>query len=134
MDKIRVGIIGAGYIGGVHALILARDERVQLSAVHDVDQQRAAKLARAHEAYVAATPTELFKRCDAVYITTPNTQHVALTLAALDAGKHVFCEKPLATNITDAKSVFSKANESKSVLHVGHNRRFAPVYATLKQL
>jgi myo-inositol 2-dehydrogenase/D-chiro-inositol 1-dehydrogenase len=91
-------------------------------------------LARAHEARVAATPAEVIEQCDAVYITTPNTQHVALALAALDAGKHVFCEKPLATNIDDAQRVFAKANESKSVFQVGHNRRFAPVYATLKQI
>ncbi len=132
--KLKVGIIGAGYIGGVHAGILARDERVQLTAVYDVDRERAERLAHAHDAQVAAGPTEVIERCDAVYITTPNTQHVSLALAALDAGKHVFCEKPLATNISDANSVFIKADQSKSVVQVGHNRRFAPVYATLKQL
>jgi myo-inositol 2-dehydrogenase/D-chiro-inositol 1-dehydrogenase len=132
--KLKVGIIGAGYIGGVHAGILARDERVQLTAIYDVDPTRAEKLARANEAAVVASPAELIERCDAVYITAPNTQHVSLTLAALDAGKHVFCEKPLAINITDAESVFAKANGAKSTFQVGHNRRFAPVYSTLKQL
>jgi myo-inositol 2-dehydrogenase/D-chiro-inositol 1-dehydrogenase len=136
MTKVKVGIVGAGYIGGVHAGLLGRDERVDLAAVHDVDEQRAAKLARAHDAHVATTPTEVIERCDAVYITTPNTQHVALALAALDAGKHVFCEKPLATNLADAQSVFDRATNksAKSLFQVGHNRRFAPVYATLKQL
>ncbi|HEX5890234.1 MAG TPA: Gfo/Idh/MocA family oxidoreductase [Pyrinomonadaceae bacterium] len=132
--KLKVGVIGAGYIGGVHAGILARDERVQLVAIHDVDRERAEKLARTNDAQAAESSTEVIERCDAVYITAPNTQHVALTLAALDAGKHVFCEKPLAINISDAESVFAKANGSKSVVQVGHNRRFAPVYATLKQL
>ena len=136
MSKIKVGVVGAGYIGNVHAAILARDERVDLTAIHDVDHERAAKLARAHDAHVAATPAEVIERCDAVYVTTPNTQHVALTLAALDAGKHVFCEKPLAIDLTDAKSVYERALKltSQSVAQVGHNRRFAPVYATLKQL
>lgn len=134
MTKTKIGIIGAGYIGGVHASILARDERVQVAAVYDLDHQCAQRLARAHEALVTADPNEVIDRCDAVYITTPNTQHVSLTLAALDAGKHVFCEKPLATSITDAESVFNKAKGLQSVFQVGHNRRFAPVYATLKQL
>jgi myo-inositol 2-dehydrogenase/D-chiro-inositol 1-dehydrogenase len=134
MSKLRVGIIGAGYIGGVHAAILARDERVQLTAIHDVDLDRATRLARAHEAHVAATSNEVIERCDAVYITAPNTQHVSLTLAALDAGKHVFCEKPFAINIGDAQTVYTKATNTKSVVQVGHNRRFAPVYSTLKQL
>lgn len=132
--KLKVGIIGAGYIGGVHALILARDERVQLAAIYDVERERAESLARTSDAHIASSPTEVIERCDAVYITAPNTQHVSLALAALDAGKHVFCEKPLAINITDAESVFAKANGSKSLFQVGHNRRFAPVYATLKQL
>lgn len=132
--KLKVGIIGAGYIGGVHAGILARDERVQLTAVYDLDRERAERLARTHDAQVAGSSTEVIERCDAVYITTPNMQHVSLALAALDARKNVFCEKPLATNINDAVSVFAKANGSRSVFQVGHNRRFAPVYATLKQL
>lgn len=132
--NLKVGIIGAGYIGGVHAGILARDERVQLTAIYDVDRERAERLARTNDAHVAASPTEVIERCDAVYITAPNTQHVSLALAALDAGKDVFCEKPLAINITDAESVFAKANKTKSLFQVGHNRRFAPVYATLKQL
>ena len=132
--KLKVGIIGGGYIGGVHAGILARDERVQLRAVYDVDHERAERLARAHDARVATSSNEVIETCDAIYITTPNTQHVALALAALDAGKHVFCEKPLATSIRDAESVFAKANGSKSLIQVGHNRRFAPVYATLKKL
>ena len=134
MTKTKIGIIGAGYIGGVHAGILARDERVEIGAVFDLDQQRAQRLARAHDAQIATGPNEVLDRCDAVYITTPNTQHVSLALAALDAGKHIFCEKPLATSISDAESVFIKAKELQSVFQVGHNRRFAPVYATLKQL
>ena len=132
--KLKVGIIGAGFIGGVHAGILARDERVQLAAVYDIDRERAEKLARTTDAHVAANSTEVIERCDAVYVTAPNTQHVSLALAAIDAGKHVFCEKPLAINVQDAESIFIKSNQSQSVVQVGHNRRFAPVYATLKQL
>jgi myo-inositol 2-dehydrogenase / D-chiro-inositol 1-dehydrogenase len=134
MSRIRVGVLGAGYIGGVHASILARDQRVQLAAIYDVDTERAQRLARAHDAHVTNSPNEVIDLCDAVYITAPNTQHVSLTLSALNAGKHVFCEKPLATSISDAESVFNKAKGLQSNLQVGHNRRFAPVYATLKQL
>ena len=89
--KIRVGIIGAGFIAGVHAAVLARDERVQITAVHDVVPECAERLARAHNGSAVGTPIELLERCDAVYITTPNTKHVSLALAAIETGKHVFC-------------------------------------------
>ncbi len=131
---IKIGIIGAGYIAGVHAGILARDDRVRITSLHDLIPDRAQQLARAHDAAVASTPDEVIEHSDAVFITTPNTRHVPLALAAIDAGKHVFCEKPLATNISDAHAVFEKAQRSSAVFQVGHNRRFAPVYATLKRL
>jgi myo-inositol 2-dehydrogenase/D-chiro-inositol 1-dehydrogenase len=134
MSKVRIGIIGAGYIGGVHASVLARDERVQIRAVHDVVPECAERLARAHNATPVSTSLELLERCDAVYITTPNTQHVSLAIAAIETGKHVFCEKPLATNVADARAVFEKAKAGKNIFQVGHNRRFAPVYAELKRM
>ena len=134
MKTIKIGIIGAGYIAGVHAGVLAGDERVQLTAVYDVVPAAAEKLARAHNATAVASPLEVLERSDAVYVTTPNTQHVSLAIAAVEAGKHVFCEKPLATNIDDARKVFEKASSASKVFQVGHNRRFAPVYATLKRM
>src|SRR5678815_2879330 len=133
-DRIRIGIMGAGYIAGVHASVLARDERVELTAVYDVDGQSAVRLATAHNCTAVATTLELLERCDAVYITTPNTQHVSLAIASIETDKHVFCEKPLATNVADAERVFKQASESRGVFQVGHNRRFAPVYATLKRM
>lgn len=134
MNKIKIGIIGAGYIAGVHAGVLARDERVQLTAVYDAVPAAAEKLAGTHNATAVATSLELLERSDAVFITTPNTQHVSLSIAAIETGKHVFCEKPLATNIDDAQRVFKKTSETSNVFQVGHNRRFAPVYAALKRM
>src|SRR6185436_4586392 len=113
MNKIRIGIIGAGYIAGVHAAVLARDDRVQISAVHDVVPECAERLARAHSAVPVATSLELLERSDAVFVTTPNTKHVALAMAAVETGKHVFCEKPLATNVDDAERAFKKASQSE---------------------
>ena len=134
MAKLKIGIIGTGYIAGVHAGVLARDERVQLTSVYDVAPAAAERLAGSHNATAVATPLEVLERSDAVYITTPNTQHVSLAIAAIETGKHVFCEKPLATNVADAERVFEKSKEGQGIFQVGHNRRFAPVYATLKRM
>jgi myo-inositol 2-dehydrogenase/D-chiro-inositol 1-dehydrogenase len=134
MDKIRIGIIGAGYIGGVHAGVLARDDRVRVAAVHDVDVERGQQLAVSCGATPSRSAEELIEACDAVYITTPNTKHTELAIAAARAGKHVFCEKPMATSIADARAVMAAAIEGRAVFQVGHNRRFAPVYARLRQM
>lgn len=134
MTRLKIGIIGAGFIAGVHAALLAGDDRVEVSFIHDVVDENAEQLARKVNATVVNSAEEVIDRADVVYITTPNTKHVELSLAAISAGKHIFCEKPLATNVADAKRVQSAAANSDAVFQVGHNRRFAPVYATLKQM
>lgn len=134
MKKWKVGIIGAGYIGGVHAALLAKDERVSVAMVHDVALERAEQLARSTGASIANSAEDLIGGVDALYITTPNTKHTAIALAAIDAGKSVFCEKPMATSIEDARTVLEAASRAGTVLQVGHNRRFAPVYVTLKEM
>jgi myo-inositol 2-dehydrogenase/D-chiro-inositol 1-dehydrogenase len=122
--KLRVGIAGAGYAGGVHAENLRRDPRVAISALFDPDPARGN----------IGSFRELLECSDAVYITAPNTLHADLAVEAVAAGKHVFCEKPMATTVGDAQRVFEAANASKNVFQVGHNRRFAPVYKRLKEL
>jgi len=134
MAAIKIGIVGAGYIGGVHASILAHDDRVAVAAVHDIKAECAERLARSCSASVVSSAEQVIEQCDAIFITTPNTKHVDLALKAIDAGIHIFCEKPLATNVTDATRVHEAAKTSRGIFQVGHNRRFAPVYATLKTL
>jgi len=70
---------------------------------------------------------------DAVYIAIPNTLHAAAARRALAAGKHIFCEKPFATSLEEARAVRDLAAKAKSVFQVGHNRRFAPVYRAVKE-
>jgi myo-inositol 2-dehydrogenase / D-chiro-inositol 1-dehydrogenase len=134
MTKIKIGFIGAGYIAGVHAAILADDERVEVATVHDLDRERAEHLARSTGASVAHSSSEALAICDAVYITIPNTKHDELAILAAEAGNHVFCEKPMATRLADARRVLKAAEKSKFVFQVGHNRRFAPVYVELKRM
>ena len=134
MGQINIGIVGAGYIGGVHAALLTRDQRVRVAAVSDLLADRVEQLARSTGAKVIDNIHELIESVDAVYITTPNTKHTELALACVDAGKHVFCEKPMATTLSDARAILEASARSKSVFQVGHNRRFAPVYSTLKEL
>ena len=134
MTKIKIGFLGAGYIAGVHASILARDERVQIASVHDVEKSRAEQLSRTVGAEVAHSVAEVLATCDAIYITTPNTKHTEVAILAAEERKHVFCEKPMATSVADARRVLKAAEKSRTGFQVGYNRRFAPVYAELKRM
>jgi myo-inositol 2-dehydrogenase / D-chiro-inositol 1-dehydrogenase len=134
MTKLKIGFLGAGYMAGVHASILARDERAQIAAVHDVVKNRSQLLARSTGAKLAHSASEVLAMCDAIYITTPNTKHTELAIVAAEEDKHVFCEKPMATNLADARRVVKAAEKRTNVFQVGHNRRFAPVYTELQQV
>lgn len=128
----KIGIIGAGGIGSIHAAILAKDARVTLHRFFDVDAARAQGMAARLGGRTAGTMAELFAECDAVYVCTPNTTHAEIALQVLEAGKHIFCEKPFALNLESARKLRDRALASGLVYQVGHNRRFAPVYKTLK--
>jgi myo-inositol 2-dehydrogenase/D-chiro-inositol 1-dehydrogenase len=130
---VRVGIIGAGNMGRTHAANLKEDSRVQIVGVADVVPARAQEMATAVGGRAFATVEALLDAdLDAVYVTTPNTRHLPATLAALEKKIHVFCEKPMATSLPEARQVLEAAQASRAVYQAGHNRRFAPVYRYLK--
>src|ERR671937_549016 len=112
---LRVGILGAGYIGSLHAQVLATDSRVQLRAVGD------------------ALPRMLEAGVDAIYVCVPNVQHAATAMQALHAGVHLFLEKPFATTLDDAQALLETARAAPGQCQVGHSRRFAPVYQVVRQ-
>ena len=128
----KIGIVGAGGAGSIHAAILAKDSRVTLRSVFDVDAAHAQAMAARFGCQPARSLEELFNECDAVFVCTPNTTHEEVATQVLDAGKHVFCEKPFALNLDSATRVRNRAARSGLVYQVGHNRRFAPVYKILK--
>ena len=129
----RVGIIGGGGIGSTHAAILAKDSRVQLQSIFDLDFARAQAMAARLGCQPAKSIDELLKQCDAAFICTPNTTHEEVATQVLQAGKHVFCEKPFALNLQSASRLRDLALRSGLIYQVGHNRRFAPVYKILKR-
>ncbi len=131
---LRVGILGAGFIGRIHALNLRRDERVAVVGVADAVPEAAARLA----AEVEATPLGgldalLDLGVDAVYVTTPNTHHVEPVVRALEHGVHVFSEKPMATSLEGARAIRAAAGRARGIYQIGFNRRFADVYRFAKR-
>jgi myo-inositol 2-dehydrogenase / D-chiro-inositol 1-dehydrogenase len=128
----RIGIVGAGGVAGIHAAILAKDSRVKIQGFFDVDGARAQAFAARFGGQAAKSIEELLEQSDAAFVCTPNTTHEEVAAQVLDAGKHIFCEKPFALNLESATRLRDRAVRTGLIYQVGHNRRFAPVYKVLK--
>src|SRR5690606_7052710 len=102
MSKVKIGIIGTGYIGGVHGRMYSRDDRAEVAASCDIVPVKAEALARSIGGKVCGSREELLESCDAVLVCTPNKTHKEIALHAIAEGKHVFCEKPFSIGIENA--------------------------------
>ncbi len=141
-NPVRVGLIGCGNIGGFHSrnlrnLVRSNAMPVQFTAVCDHKMERAESFARlvgAREMGVDAYALIASPNVDAVYICTETSGHPALLNAALAAGKHVFCEKPLAKNLADAQAMYDAVLRAGVVHQVGLVLNHSPVFGVLEHL
>jgi predicted dehydrogenase len=124
----RSAIIGAGMAGSVHAHAVHRAGG-QLAAVCGSTPQSSERSARRLGAERAATAEEIFaaKDVDVVHICTPNNLHLEQTAAALAAGKHIICEKPLATTVADAATLVEATEKAHTVAAMSFIYRFYPM-------
>lgn len=136
---LGLGLVGAGGFATFLASAFADLPEVRLDVVADTDAARAASLAAAHGAIAVSSADEVMARdsVDVVVIATPPGTHAELALAALAAGRHVFCEKPLATTIEQANAVRAAAVTAAAtgqVLVVDHVLRYNPLLRALVEL
>lgn len=124
MASLRIGLVGCGGIGGVHARAWAQVEGAEVVAACDVDLERAA--ATAPRAFSHWDEMLAGVELDAVDICTPPHLHAPAALAAIKAGKPVLCEKPLARNPAEARQILDAAAEAGSLLVTAFCHRFHP--------
>jgi predicted dehydrogenase len=118
VKTIQLGIVGTGGMAHAHARAFAKLPAVQLTSCLDVVPGRAETFAQTHGVKtVARSLDELLERVDAVTVVTPDRFHVGPSLAALKAGKHLLCEKPLALTLADARQV-ARAAQRAGVIHM----------------
>lgn len=129
---MRIGFAGAGFIAGMHAQSLTGQPEVGLKAVFDADAARAQAFAGELNAKAVPSFEALLDAVDVVYICTPNATHAELATAALNAGLHVFSEKPMAISPKEAQEVRKAAERAEGIYQIGFNKRFAPIFTTLK--
>lgn len=134
-DKVRLGIIGVGDRGSLLLLTMQQfmaDANVEITAVCDNYQpnyEKALQIAgKGVKGFYDYRRLLEIKDLDAVIIATPLHEHAHIAVDALNAGKHVFCEKSMARTISDTKLMYDTHTASGKILQIGHQRMFDPVY------
>ena len=140
--QVRVGLIGAGLIGQNHSMMLRQvanrtEQSVRVVSVADLSHDAAERLAaRWPDAKALESAEEIIAdpSIDAVWICTPTAMHRQICIAAARAGKHIFCEKPLAMTAADAAAMAAAIEASGVMSQVGLVLRFSPVYNVMADM
>ncbi|OPG16274.1 Gfo/Idh/MocA family protein [Ferroacidibacillus organovorans] len=138
-ERVRIGVVGCGGIAnGKHLPSLSKISEVELVAFCDIDEMRAQKAAKTYgteDAKVYTDYTEMFRdgSIDVVHVLTPNDSHADISIAALQAGKDVMCEKPMAKTAADGRRMVEAATRTGRKLTIGYNNRFRPDSQFLKK-
>lgn len=134
---VRVGIIGCGAITiHRHAPEYSTNKNVEIAGFYDLNNQRAVSMAEKYKGKVYESYEEMLNdpEIDAISVCNSNAYHATTTIAALNAGKHVLCEKPMATSLKDAEAMVKAARDNNKFLMVGHNQRLVGAHKRAKQL
>ncbi len=136
MRRLRVGVLGLGAFGESHLRAWRGLPNVDIAAVASRTPARAEAIAAQYGVprwYGSHTELIADPGIDAISVTTAEHEHLTPVIAALEAGKHVLVEKPIATTLDDAAAMLAAASRSQGILMPGHVLRFAPAYAGLKE-
>ncbi len=126
---LRCAFVGTGWWGAELARAAAAlPERIAVAGFYSLDEAACRKLAGQHGGTVFSSFNDVLgtSTVDAVVLATPHSQHAPQVIAAAQAGKHVFCEKPLALDVASARNASEACAKANRVLAVGHNRRLMP--------
>jgi UDP-N-acetylglucosamine 3-dehydrogenase len=137
MNKLKVGVIGCGSIAKHrHLPEYARNEQVEIVAVCDIVEDRVNEFGELYKAKAYTNYEEILANpdIDAISVCTPNYLHAPISIAALNAGKHVLCEKPMATSRVEAEQMIEAAAKNNKKLMIAHNQRFVPSHQKARQL
>lgn len=134
MNKLRVGVVGTGHLGSIHARIYKGLPHCTLAAVCDVDKGRLRQISAELGVAGYVDYREIFDKVDAVSVATPTRLHHRVALDFLKRNIHALVEKPFTLNLREADSLIRLANKSRLILQVGHIERFNSAFAATQKL
>ena len=134
MKKLRIGVVGVGYLGKFHTEKYANMENVDLVGVVDIDKSRADNIAAEFNTLSFSNHKDLVNKIDAASIVASTPEHYAVAKDFLKNGIDVMIEKPITTSIEDADKLIDLAEEKGLIIQVGHLERFNPAVVALRNI
>jgi predicted dehydrogenase len=129
---LKVGVLGAGHLGKIHLRLLNQSEKYELVGFFDPFEENANKVAAEFSYKKFDSIESLIAAVDVVDIVTPTIQHFECAKMVIEAGKHIFIEKPIATTVAEAEEIVALATKYNVKGQVGHVERFNPAFTAVK--
>jgi predicted dehydrogenase len=133
-QKLRLGVVGVGYAGELHAQKYASMEDVDLVGLADIDFERAKNVARKYNTKAYSSHTELLPCVDGLSLAVPTVSHFEIGHDILAHGTHLLVEKPITLKLRDADSLIEIAEKNNAILQIGHIERFNPAVVKMESL
>lgn len=133
-DKVKVAVVGLGYVGNIHLEKLTRFNDVEIAAVCDKDKEKAESTALRFGTKYTLNYEDIIKLCDAVIVATNTAEHFRIAMDFINEGKHAFIEKPIATSYSDGMKIVESARRRGIIVQAGHIERFNSAFKYVKKL
>jgi predicted dehydrogenase len=134
MKRLRLGVVGVGYVGELHAQKCASMEDIDLVGLADIDFERAKHVAGKYNTKGYSNYTELLPHVDGLSLAVPTVSHFEIGHDILSHGTHLLVEKPITLTLTDADRLIETARTNGAILQIGHIERFNPAVVKLESL
>ncbi len=132
MKRVKMGVVGCGFPFFFHTANAEDSKYVEYTAVYDIDYEKACDVAESYSCNEMTAYTSLEEMLkadiDAVLVSVPHYQHEEVVIKCLDAGKHVLCEKPMATSLEGCQEMADAARRNNVLLMIAENHRFLPAH------
>lgn len=134
MKRLRLGVVGVGYVGALHAQKYASMEDIDLVGLADRDFERAKDIARKYDTKAYNSHTELLPYVDGLSLAVPTVSHFEIGHDILTHGIHLLVEKPITLKLRDADRLIEMAEKNNALLQIGHIERFNPAVVKMESL
>lgn len=131
---IKIGVIGVGHLGKIHLKCLKNATNISIVGIFDANIDQARQVANDAEVPFYQDIDELITLCDAIDIVVPTEFHYKIAMKALNAGKHIFIEKPISHTLEEASEILKLAKSKSLKIQVGHVERFNPAFQAIQHL